>query len=113
MALWGIPINAATAIIFSVSIGLAVDGTIHLLARFREEIAAGRSTRRGLLAAARGTGKAIVLTYVALMLGFAVMLLSSFVPVQRFGELIAVTVCLCLGATMVFLPPFLYVGWND
>jgi hypothetical protein len=113
MALRGISINTATAIIFSISLGLAVDGTIHFLARFREETGTGKSSDESLLAAARGTGKAIVLTYLALMLGFSVMLFSSFVPVRRFGELISVTVLLCLVATILLLPPLLYVGWKQ
>ena len=112
MAFRAIPINAATAIIFSVSIGLAVDGTIHLLARFREEVE-DYSARSALLRASRGTGKAIFLTYVALMLGFGVMLFSSFVPVRRFGELISVTVCVCLLATIIVLPTILLLGWRD
>src|SRR5690606_7003876 len=38
MALRDIPLHAATMIVFSISVGLAVDDTIHLLARYREEI---------------------------------------------------------------------------
>lgn len=112
MALFGIPLNAATVIIFSVSIGLAVDGTIHVLARFREEIQAGRPPDQALTAAAQCTGRAIILTNVSLMLGFGVMLMSSFVPVRRFGTLIAITVFTCLIATLLVLPALLKVGYT-
>lgn len=112
MTVMGIALNTATAIIFSISIGLAVDGTIHLLARFREEVGPEGGTEAALLRSARGTGKAILLTYVALMLGFGVMLFSSFVPVRQFGELIAITVLGCLAATILFVPPLLEVGWK-
>ena len=110
MSLRDVPINAATAIIFSISIGLAVDGTIHLLARFREERTDDTLADDALMRSARGTGKAIILTYLALMLGFGVMLFSSFVPVRRFGELISVTVCVCLVATVLVLPVLLKIG---
>ena len=114
MAWQGIPLNTATAVIFSISIGLAVDGTIHLLARFREEVAHGdQGVDEALVRSARGTGKAIILTYVALMVGFSVMFWSSFVPVRRFGELISVTVLGCLAATILFVPPLLKVGWPE
>jgi predicted RND superfamily exporter protein len=114
MAWQDIPLNTATAVIFSISIGLAVDGTIHLLARFREEVAHGdQGVDEALVRSARGTGKAIILTYVALMVGFSVMFWSSFVPVRRFGELISVTVLGCLAATLLFVPPLLKVGWPD
>ncbi len=109
MTLRGIPLNAATVIIFSISLGLAVDGTIHVLARFREE-SAHLDREAALLQAARGTGRAIVVSCVTLMAGFAVLLLSSFVPVRRFGELIAVTVAGCLLATLVVQPALLAVA---
>ena len=79
----GIPLNVSTVVIFSISLGLAVDGTIHVLARFREETERGLRSNAALIRAARGTGKAIVVSGVTLMAGFGVMLLSSFVPVRQ------------------------------
>ena len=106
-----IPLNAATVIIFSISLGLAVDGTIHVLARFREETRLnGLSTESALILAARGTGRAIVVSCVTLMAGFSVLLFSNFVPVQRFGELIAVTVGCTLFATLIVQPVLLKVA---
>ncbi len=109
MAVREIPLNAATVIVFSISLGLAVDGSIHLLARYREEISTGLERNAALLRAARGTGRAVVVSCVTLMLGFGVMLLSSFVPVRRFGELIGVTVGMCLVSTLVVQPALLRV----
>ena len=105
-----IPLNAATAIIYSISLGLAVDGSIHVLARFREETNRGFRAHPALVRAARGTGRAIVVSGVTLMAGFGVLLFSNFVPVQRFGELIAVTVGSCLVSTLLLLPALLKVA---
>jgi hypothetical protein len=110
MAIRGIPLNVATAIIFSISIGLAVDGTIHVLARFQEERAAGHGIDDALLRAARGTGRAIVISSLVLMFGFSVLLFSGFVPVRYFGELIAVTAAGCLASTLVLQPALLKLG---
>lgn len=110
MAIRGIPLNVATVIIFSISIGLAVDGTIHVLARFREETKRGLAPSPALVRAARGTGRAIVISSVTLMAGFAVLLMSSFVPVRHFGELIAVTIGGCLVATLIVQPALLKVA---
>lgn len=113
MTVRGIPLDIATLIIFSIGVGLAVDGTIHVLVRFREERARGEGgLDDALLRAARGTGGAIVIATVALAMGFGVMLLSSFVPVRHFGELIAVTVIGCLVATIVVLPALLKVSYR-
>jgi predicted RND superfamily exporter protein len=105
-----IPLNVSTVIIFSISLGLAVNGTIHVLARFREEMQHGIGREAALVRAARGTGRAIVISCVTLMAGFSVLLLSSFVPVRNFGELIAITIGGCLVATLVVLPPLLRVA---
>lgn len=110
MVVRGIPLNAATVIIFSISLGLAVDGTIHVLARFREETARGLRSNAALVRAARGTGRAIVVSGLTLMAGFAVLLMSSFVPVRHFGELISVTVALSLIATLIVQPALLSVA---
>jgi predicted RND superfamily exporter protein len=106
----GIPLNAATVIIFSVSLGLAVDASIHILARYREEVRRGIAWRPAVLRAARGTGRAIVISFSTLMLGFGVLLMSSFVPVRRFGELMAVSIGLSLIATLIVQPAMLRIG---
>ncbi|MFT6395555.1 MAG: putative RND superfamily exporter protein [Bradymonadia bacterium] len=107
MALIGINLNTTTVVIFSVSIGLAVDDTIHMLARFREERARHDDVREALLAAAAGSGKAIVVTSIMLSAGMSVMLISSFMPVRLFGELVCVTLAGCLLSDLVILPAML------
>ena len=85
-------------------------GSIHLLARYREEIGNGIGRNPALVRAARGTGRAVVVSCITLMLGFGVMLLSSFVPVRRFGELIGITVGMCLLSTLIVQPALLRVA---
>lgn len=109
MVIRGIPLNASSAIIFSLSIGLAVDGSIHLVSRFQEERAHGVLTTSALVRAVRGTGRNIVVSSSALMLGFSAMLLSNFVPVQRFAELITVSMSGSMLATLIIQPVLLRV----
>ncbi len=103
----GLSLDVATAIIFSIALGLAVDGSIHVLARYREELARRRSKDAALLASACGTGRAIAVSCVTLSIGFGVLGASELVPVRQFGELIAVSVASCLVATLVILPPLI------
>jgi len=107
MMVRGIQLNMATVITFSIGIGLAVDDTVHVVARFREESQKISSVRVALLRAARGTGRAIVITAASLSLGFGVLLLSEFVSVRQFGELISVTVLNCLVGALVVQPALL------
>jgi len=109
----GIHLAPATVIIFSVSIGLAVDGTIHVLARFREELGAGVPRDLALVSAAAGSGKAVLVSYLSLILGFLVLQGSGFVPIRLFGELLSVTIGGCLVATLVLLPPLVAVVWPE
>jgi predicted RND superfamily exporter protein len=103
----GIHLNMATVITFSIGIGLAVDDTVHVVARFLEERRRISSVRVALLRAARGTGRAIVITAISLSLGFSVLMLSEFVSVRQFGELIAVTVLNCLVSALFIQPALL------
>jgi hydrophobe/amphiphile efflux-3 (HAE3) family protein len=109
MVMRGISLSAATAIIFSLSIGLAVDGSIHLVSRFQEERAHGILTTSALVRAVRGSGRNIVVSSVALLLGFSAILLSNFVPVQRFAELIIVSMTASMFATLIIQPVLLRV----
>lgn len=106
-----IPLNTATAIIFSIAIGLTVDGCIHFMSRFREEYDGTRSLDDAIVLSARGSGKAIVFTCVALIVGFGVMLISQFVPIRRFGELVAFAIFVMLLSTTLVLPALLRVGY--
>ncbi len=110
MAARGIALSTATVIIFAISIGLAVDGSIHVVMRFREETQRGLGRNAALIRSARGTGRAIIVTCATLVLGFSVLMMSSFVSVRQFGELIAVTVLVCTLSTIVVQSALLRVG---
>lgn len=107
MAIRGIPLHAATAIVFTVSIGLAVDGTVHILARYREEISEGQRRQRAMILAMRGSGRAVVIGAMTLLLGFFALLFGSFVPIRLFAELSVVAIGTSLLAELIVLPALL------
>lgn len=86
-----------------------MDGSIHLVSRFQEERAHGVLTTSALVRAVRGSGRNIVVSSCALVLGFSAMLLSNFVPVRRFAELITVSMTGSVFATLVIQPVLLRV----
>lgn len=87
-----------------------MNGTIHFLARYREEAERGIARSVSLVRSARGAGRGVVVACVSLMIGFGVLLFSSFVPVRHFGELIAVSAGLSLISTLLVQPALLKVG---
>jgi len=104
MAVRGLPLNTTTVIIFSVALGLAVDDSIHMMARYREERLRGLGVDEAMRASGRGSGQAVIITSVMLAAGMSVMFLSAFNPVRLFGEIIATTLGVCLLADLFVLP---------
>lgn len=113
MGLADIDLNTTTVIIFAISLGLAVDDTIHFLARFREELDKHPDdVREAVLGAYNGAGRAIMITSVMLLLGLTVLLFSSFIPTQYFATLTAITIAGAILGDLLILPPILYLVYR-
>lgn len=108
----GVDLNTTTIIIFAISIGLAVDDTIHFLARFREEQARRDDIREALLFTYFGAGRAILLTSVLLVTGLFILLLSDFVPTNYFGKLTGITIAGAVLGDLFLLPPILLLVYR-
>jgi hydrophobe/amphiphile efflux-3 (HAE3) family protein len=104
MGLRGYTLDGSNVIVFAISLGVAVDNTIHLLARFREELRPGVRVPDAIDAALRGAGRAIVLTSILLVLGLSSLHFSEFVPTRRFAELASVTMAAALVGNLCLLP---------
>jgi len=87
----GIPLDIATVLVCSISIGIGIDYSIHFVNRFRREFRNGKTELEALDKTLETTGKAIVINIITVMMGFLVLLLADLVPLQRFGTLIAIT----------------------
>lgn len=112
MAVRGYEMNAGNVIVFAISLGIAVDGTIHFLARFREEIKAGDGPAKAIYRSYISTGRAIVMTCVLIVAGLSVLLLSEFLPSRRFAELTGVTMLGALVGDLLLLPACLMLFWK-
>lgn len=113
MYLRGYDMTVGNVIVFAIGIGIAVDDTIHFLARFREEIAAGKPTIEAISQTMLSTGRAIVLTTVLIVTGLSVLILSAFVPTQRFAELTGITMASALFGDLLMLPACLLLFWKQ
>lgn len=108
MGFGGIILKPSTALIFSIAFGIAVDNTIHFLAKFRlyrgEGVDRDAAVRRTL----RETGRAILFTSLVLTSGFLVFTLSSFGGTVNMGALTALTLFVAMIANLLLLPALLY-----
>ena len=107
----GLPINIATAMIASVSMGLTVDSTIHYIAAYRRARSRQLSIMDALRETHQGVGRALVFANLALIVGFTVLSLSHFIPLVYFGLLLSVAMLSGLIGDLVLLP--LLLKWAD
>lgn len=104
MGLLGIPVRAPTALVFSVALGLAVDDTVRLVHRLREERTRHDALDDAMRAAIIGTGRPITLTSLLLIAGFGLNALSDFGAIESFGLLSAAILTIALFADLVLTP---------
>ena len=109
----GIDLNTTTIIIFAISLGLAVDDTIHFLARFGEELKTRATIHDALIYTYFGAGRAIMLTSVMLVMGLLVLMFSAFKPSALFARLTAITIGGALLGDLLILPPVLLLMYRD
>ena len=103
----GIHLNLGTSLIAAIALGIAIDSTIHYMARLNLELRGETDQQQAITRALRRVGAPIIYTTVALFLGFLTFAFSSFVPIQDFGKLSSVTMATALGANLVLLPALL------
>ncbi len=111
MGWMGLPINIATAMIASVSIGLTVDSSIHYITGYRTARARGLDRDAALRDTHASVGRALVYANLALIAGFSVLTLSHFIPLVYFGILVSLAMLGGLAGNLLLLPVLL--GWTD
>ena len=112
MGLRGFDLNAGNVIVFTISLGIAVDNTIHYILRFREEYNRDPDMDRATWKTLIGKGQPMCLSTFLTVIGLAVLLLSDFVPTRRFAELSIVTLTGALIGALFLLPACVAVLWK-
>jgi uncharacterized protein len=108
MGYLGIPIKPSTILVFSIAFGISVDGTIHFLAKYRQELGETNwSIRAAVFLAIRETGVSMVYTAIILFFGFGIFASSSFGGTVALGSLVAFTLIVALFANLILLPSIL------
>ncbi|MEO8603723.1 MAG: MMPL family transporter [bacterium] len=103
----GIDLNICTSTIASISIGIAVDDTIHYMLGYYGELQHGATRQEAILATLRSVGRPILIISVALSTGFLIACLSNFEPVRHFGVLASLTMVVGSFTDLFLLPALL------
>jgi len=106
-------INMGAAMIAAVSMGLSIDSSIHYVTAFRRAWDEGKSVDDALAAVQQSVGRAMVFSTLALIVGFAVLATSQFVPTVYFGILVSLTMLGGLAGNLVVLPLLLKLVMRD
>ena len=104
LPIYGYNFNTTSVLVFTISIGLAVDNSIHVIQRFRQEFRCERTVEDALVVALRSSGRAIIQSNLLLCSGLAVLLLSDFDPISRVGVLTMTTIGSALVISIILLP---------
>ena len=104
-----IPLDLMTITIAAITIGIAVDDTIHYVCRFRKEFETDRDYWPAVHRCHGTIGRAMYYTSVTIMMGFSILALSNFVPTIYFGLLTGCAMIVALLANLTLLPVLLVV----
>ncbi|MCH7866509.1 MAG: MMPL family transporter [Myxococcales bacterium] len=104
MGLVGIPLDIMTITIAAITVGIAVDNTIHYLHRFRVELQIDGDYPAAVLRSHASIGSAMYYTSTSITIGFSIFVLSDFIPTIYFGILTALAMVAALAADLIILP---------
>ena len=104
MGFTGIAIDAATALLSSIMIGVGVDFTIQYIWCFNIHISKGLSYEDSTRASMRNIGRSIIINALSVMAGFSVLIFSGFASIRFFGYLVIVSISSCLAGAIILIP---------
>jgi hypothetical protein len=109
MGWMGIPLDMMTITIAAISVGIAVDNTIHYIHRFRFEFARDHDYLAAMHRSHESIGYAMYYTSITIIIGFSILVLSKFIPSIYFGLLTGLAMLIALVAALTLLPQLMIV----
>jgi predicted RND superfamily exporter protein len=100
----GIPLDMMTITIAAITIGIAVDNSIHYIYRFKEEFNSLKNYEEALKTCHTTVGTAILNTSITIVFGFSILVLSKFIPTIYFGVFTGLAMLLAMISVLTLLP---------
>ena len=99
-----IPLDMMTITIAAITIGIAVDNSIHYIYRFKEEFYNSKNYNKTIELCHLTVGKAILNTSITIVFGFSILVLSKFIPTIYFGIFTGIAMLLAMISVLTLLP---------
>ena len=109
IGLLGIPLDMMTITIAAITIGIAVDNSIHYIYRFREEFKKINNYNKTLDRCHNTVGIAILNTSITIVFGFSILVLSNFIPTIYFGVFTGIAMLLAMISVLTLLPKLILI----
>ncbi|MDB9773887.1 MMPL family transporter [bacterium] len=110
IGLLGIPLDMMTITIAAITIGIAVDNSIHYIYRFKEEFLKIKDYNKTLKACHSTVGVAILNTSITIVFGFSILVFSKFIPTIYFGVFTGIAMLLAMISVLTLLPTLILIN---
>jgi predicted RND superfamily exporter protein len=107
MGLLGIPLDMMTITIVAISVGIAVDNTIHYIHRFKRELEKDGDYVAAMRRSHSTIGRALYYTSFTVVVGFSILAFSNFIPTVLFGLFTGLAIAVALLGALTLLPVML------
>ena len=110
IGLLGIPLDMKTITIAAITIGIAVDNSIHYIYRFKEEFSKHKDYNKTLKICHSTVGVAILNTSITIVFGFSILVFSKFIPTIYFGVFTGIAMLLAMISVLTLLPSLILIS---
>ena len=110
IGLLGIPLDMMTITIAAITIGIAVDNSIHYIYRFKEEFQKNKDYNQTLKICHSTVGVAILNTSITIVFGFSILVFSKFIPTIYFGVFTGIAMLLAMISVLTLLPSLILIS---
>jgi predicted RND superfamily exporter protein len=107
MGVFSIPLDMMTITIAAISMGIAVDNTIHYIFRHKMEFKKNNNYEVAMFKTHTSIGYALYYTTLTIIMGFSILVFSNFIPSIYFGLLTSLAMFIALFATLTIVPKLL------
>ena len=104
-----IPLDMMTITIAAITIGIAVDNSIHYIYRFKEELKQTGNYEKTVKLCHSSVGVAILNTSITIIFGFSILVLSNFIPTIYFGFFTGLAMLFAMISVLTLLPALILI----